>query len=109
MIECLGRWPKRVSGHYLLKFLIFGLAGASGKIVHLALRRIVVAAAGTGFAGVQFLAPVTVMVWDYLLNNSLTCCEYRLIGGKSGAAPNLIYGEVQLGLWSTSWRSGTSI
>jgi dolichol-phosphate mannosyltransferase len=69
VLEYLALLPEKVSGHYLhSKFLLFGLVGASGMVVHLAMPRILLAAEGTGFVGAQSLATATAMVWNYFLN-----------------------------------------
>ena len=47
-------------------------------VVHLLLLRLLLAVAGTGFFGAQSTA--TAMVWNYLLNNSLSYRDHRLVG-----------------------------
>src|SRR6266851_183774 len=84
VLEYLALLAEKVSGHYLpSKFLLFGLVGSSGMVVHLGVLRILLAAAGTGFVGAQSLATATAMIWNYFLNNSLTYREYRLVGWKA--------------------------
>ena len=67
--------PKKQAG-----FVLFGLVGASGMVVYLAVLRILLAVGGTGFVGAQSPATPTAMGWNYFLNNSLTYREYRLAG-----------------------------
>lgn len=63
--------------------LMFGLVGAGGVVVHLAVLR---AALGLGFAEAQLLAAVTAMTSNYLINNAVTYRDRRkrgwaLVGG----------------------------
>jgi dolichol-phosphate mannosyltransferase len=84
MLEYLALLAEKVGGHWIpSKLVLFGLVGASGMVVHLAVLRVLLAAAGTGFVGAQTLATMTAMVWNYFLNNSLTYREYRLVGWKA--------------------------
>jgi dolichol-phosphate mannosyltransferase len=84
VLEYLALLAEKASGHYLpSKFLLFCLVGASGVAVHLAVLRTLLAVAGAGFVGAQALATATAMVWNYLLNNSWTYREYRLVGWRA--------------------------
>ncbi len=84
MIEYLALLAEKFGGHWISsKFVLFGLVGASGMVVHLAVLRALLATAGAGFVGAQSLATITAMVWNYFLNNNLTYREYRLIGWKA--------------------------
>src|SRR5216683_1025415 len=50
VLEYLVLLAEKVSGRYLpSKFLLFGLVGASGVVVHLVVLRVLLASAGTGF------------------------------------------------------------
>src|SRR5216684_3897321 len=50
VLEYLALLAEKVSGRYLpSKFLLFGLVGASGVVVHLVVLRVLLASAGTGF------------------------------------------------------------
>jgi len=50
VLEYLALLAEKVSGRYLpSKFLLFGLVGASGVVVHLVVLRVFLASAGTGF------------------------------------------------------------
>lgn len=84
MLEYLALLAEMASGHFIpSKFLLFGLVGASGMLVHLAVLRTLLAVVGTGFVGAQSLATATATVWNYVLNNSLTYREYRLVGWRA--------------------------
>ena len=84
VFEYLALLAEKASGRYIpSKFLLFGLVGASGMVVHLAVLRILLAAAGAGFIGAQSLATATAMTWNYFLNNRLTYREYRLVGWRA--------------------------
>jgi dolichol-phosphate mannosyltransferase len=97
VLEYLALLAEKLSGRYLpSKFLLFGLVGASGMIVHLSVLRTLLAAAGAGFVGAQSLATATAMIWNYFLNNSLTYREYRLVGW--GAVRGLLSFMVVCGL-----------
>jgi dolichol-phosphate mannosyltransferase len=72
---------EKVGGGYLPpKLLMFGLVGASGMVVHLAVLRSLLAFIGTGFVIGQSVATATAMVWNYFLNNTLTYRDCRLTG-----------------------------
>lgn len=84
VLEYLALLAEKASGHYIpSKFVLFCLVGASGVVVNLAVLRVLLVTAGTGFVGAQSLATATAMVWNYFLNNSLTYREYRLVGWKA--------------------------
>jgi dolichol-phosphate mannosyltransferase len=81
VFEYLALLAEKASGGYLpSKFLLFGAVGASGMVVHLVVLRLLLAAADTGFVVAQSTATATAMVWNYVLNNSLTYRDYRLVG-----------------------------
>jgi len=81
VLEYLALLVEKVSGGHLpSKFLLFGTVGASGMVVHLVVLRLLLASAGAGFVGAQSTATATAMVWNYILNNSLTYRDYRLVG-----------------------------
>jgi dolichol-phosphate mannosyltransferase len=81
VLEFLALLVEKVSGGYLpSKFLLFGTVGASGMVVHLAVLRVLLAAAGASFVGAQSTATATAMVWNYFLNNTLTYRDSRLVG-----------------------------
>jgi dolichol-phosphate mannosyltransferase len=81
VLEFLALLIEKVSGGYLpSKFLLFGTVGASGMVLHLVVLRLLLAVAGTGFVVAQSTATATAMVWNYILNNTLTYRDYRLVG-----------------------------
>ncbi|MDB5476669.1 MAG: dolichol monophosphate mannose synthase [Phenylobacterium sp.] len=57
--------------------VMFGMVGASGVVVHLAVLR---AALGLGFEGAQVLAAVAAMTSNYLINNVVTYRDRRKTG-----------------------------
>jgi dolichol-phosphate mannosyltransferase len=59
------------------RVLMFGLVGASGVLVHLAVLR---AALGLGFSEAQLLAALTAMTSNYLINNAVTYRDRRKRG-----------------------------
>jgi dolichol-phosphate mannosyltransferase len=80
ILEFLALLVEKVTGGYLpSKFLLFGTVGASGMVLHLVVLRLLLAV-GTGFVGAQSTATATAMVWNYILNNTLTYRDYRLVG-----------------------------
>jgi dolichol-phosphate mannosyltransferase len=80
VLEFLALLVEKVSGGYLpSKFLLFGTVGASGMVLHLVVLRLLLAA-GAGFVGAQSTATATAMVWNYILNNTLTYRDCRLVG-----------------------------
>jgi dolichol-phosphate mannosyltransferase len=84
VLEHLPRFAEKIGRRHIpSKFVLFGLVGASGMVVHLAVLRVLLAAVGTGFVGAQSVATATAMVWNYFLNNSLTYRECRLVGRKA--------------------------
>jgi dolichol-phosphate mannosyltransferase len=81
VLEYLALLVEKMSGGHLpSKFLLFGAVGASGMVVQLVVLRLFLAVAGVGFVGAQSAATATAMVWNYLLNNTLTYRDYRLVG-----------------------------
>ena len=81
VLEYLALLVEKLSGGYLpSKFLLFGAVGASGMVVHLVVLRLLLAAVGVSVVGAQSAATATAMVWNYILNNSLTYRDYRLVG-----------------------------
>jgi dolichol-phosphate mannosyltransferase len=64
-----------------VRFLMFSLVGAVGVLVHLTILRMTMHLGGMSFAKGQTVATVTVMVLNYILNNSITYRDRRLRGG----------------------------
>ncbi|HEY3911313.1 MAG TPA: glycosyltransferase [Stellaceae bacterium] len=81
-LEYVALLVEKTSGRYLpAKFLLFGLVGASGMVVNLVMLRVLLAA--FGFVDAQAAATVAAMVWNFLLNNSLTYRDCRLTGWRA--------------------------
>lgn len=125
-LEYLALLAEKASGRYIpSKLLLFGLVGASGMVVQLAVLRLLLAAGGAGFVGAQSVATATAMVWNYLLNNSLTYREYRLVGWPAlrglvsfmaicglGAVVNVLIGRdlyALTGMWLLAGAGGAGV
>jgi dolichol-phosphate mannosyltransferase len=68
-------------GHYLpVRFLIFGMVGAVGVVVHLSLLFLLLNVAHTSFITAQVIGTVLVMTLNFLLNNAITYRDRRLKG-----------------------------
>ena len=63
-----------------VRFLMFGIVGASGVVVHLIALKIALSALALGFSYAQTLATFVAMTWNFLLNNQLTYRDRRLKG-----------------------------
>ena len=86
MVEYLGLLLARLSGNLMPpRALMFGLVGASGVIVHLAVLRLC-HGLGARFAVAQLIAAVTAMTSNYLINNAVTYRDRRLPGRPSSPA-----------------------
>ena len=82
VVEYLGLLLARFSGNLIPpRALMFGLVGASGLIVHLAILRLALAF-GVRFALAQTAGAVTAMTSNYLINNAVTYRDRRLRGGR---------------------------
>ncbi len=81
VIDYLGLLLARTSGGLLPpRALLFGLVGASGVVVHLAVLRVLLLL-GEGFALAQALAAIVAMTSNFLINNVVTYRDRRLRGG----------------------------
>jgi dolichol-phosphate mannosyltransferase len=79
-VEYLGLLLARLSGNLIPpRALMFGLVGASGLIVHLAVLRLALAV-GLGFALAQGAGAVIAMTSNFLINNAVTYRDRRLKG-----------------------------
>lgn len=63
-----------------VRFLMFGMVGASGVIVHLAALKLVLDGLGLMFIASQTVATFVAMTWNFFLNNRLTYRDRRLRG-----------------------------
>jgi dolichol-phosphate mannosyltransferase len=66
-----------------VRFLMFGLVGASGLVVHLAALRLFLVLEGFEFNLAQTLASFVAMTSNFFLNNQLTYRDRRLTGFKA--------------------------
>lgn len=71
---------KRIGDVVPPRFVLFGLVGGSGVVLHLAVLWLLYVAAGKPFAFAQTAATVLVMTSNFFLNNILTWRDYRLKG-----------------------------
>jgi dolichol-phosphate mannosyltransferase len=82
VIEYLGLILAKLSRNLLpQRFLMFGLVGLSGLVVHLSVLY-AGKAAGLNFLVCQTMAAVTAMTSNFLINNSVTYSDRRLRGVK---------------------------
>src|SRR5579872_6610938 len=73
----------RVFGGLLpLRFISFGLVGALGVLVNLAVLGAALHISGVGFETAQALGTVVAMVFNFLLNNEITYRDQRLRGPR---------------------------
>ncbi|WP_425483842.1 glycosyltransferase [Hongsoonwoonella zoysiae] len=63
-----------------VRFLMFGMVGASGVLVHLAALKLVLDGLGIAFISAQTIATFVAMTWNFFLNNRLTYRDRRLRG-----------------------------
>ncbi|WP_312846843.1 glycosyltransferase family 2 protein [Stappia sediminis] len=63
-----------------VRFLMFGMVGASGVLVHLAALKLVLDGLGVPFISAQTIATFVAMTWNFFLNNRLTYRDRRLRG-----------------------------
>lgn len=81
VLEYLGLLLAKLSGDRLsIRFVLFGLVGATGLVVHLAALRGAMSLAGLGFEWAQTCAAYAAMTWNFFLNNQLTYRDRRLAG-----------------------------
>ncbi len=80
-LDFLGLLAGKLTGGVVTpRFLSFGLVGALGLIVHLAVLRTGLAGFGLEFAEAQSLATFVAMTGNFILNNQLTYRDRRLTG-----------------------------
>jgi dolichol-phosphate mannosyltransferase len=80
VVEYLGLLLARMSGNLIPpRALLFGMVGASGLLVHLAVLRLALAF-DLRFALAQTIAAVTAMTSNFLINNAVTYRDRRLTG-----------------------------
>ena len=91
VIQYLGLWfSKMTNGALPPSFLLFGLVGGTGVVVHLltlaavtaALNASTVMSAGAVFLAAQITATLVAMTWNFVLNNNLTYADRKLRGTR---------------------------
>src|SRR5207302_2860674 len=75
---------EKVSHRYFsYRLLLFGIVGASGIIVNLALLRLLLIFSDIGFTAAEAVATAVAMVSNFFLNNTLTYRDCRLVGWQA--------------------------
>ncbi|HWU19598.1 MAG TPA: glycosyltransferase family 2 protein [Devosia sp.] len=83
VIQYLGLWFSKLTGGVLPpSFLLFGLVGGTGVVVHLASLWLFTSAIGANFVVSQIAATLIAMTWNFFLNNNLTYADRKLHGFK---------------------------
>lgn len=71
---------KMLGGIVSIRFLLFGLVGLSGVVVHLTTLRLGITLGRLPFDTAQTVATFVAMTWNFFLNNGLTYRDRRLKG-----------------------------
>ncbi len=80
-LDYLGLLVSKFFGDFIsIRFLMFGLVGASGVVVHLLSLKVVLDMLGAPFNAAQTIATFVAMTWNFYLNNRLTYRDRRLRG-----------------------------
>lgn len=83
VIQYLGLWvSKMTAGALPPSFLLFGLVGGTGVVVHLATLALFTSIFGQGFVVSQIAATLIAMGWNFVLNNNLTYADRKLKGTR---------------------------
>lgn len=83
VIQYLGLWFSKLTGGSLPpSFLLFGLVGGTGVVVHLTTLYLLTSGLSLGFVPSQIIATVTAMTWNFFLNNNLTYADRKLRGRR---------------------------
>jgi dolichol-phosphate mannosyltransferase len=81
VIQYLGLWVSKLTNGVLPpSFLLFGLVGGTGVVVHLASLALLTSLFGQGFLVSQIAATLIAMSWNFVLNNNLTYADRKLRG-----------------------------
>lgn len=81
VIQYLGLWVSKLTNGVLPpSFLLFGLVGGTGVVVHLAVLGLFSSTLGQGFLLSQIAATLIAMTWNFVLNNNLTYADRKLRG-----------------------------
>ena len=82
VIQYLGLWfSKLTNGTLPPSFLLFGLVGGTGVVVHLATLA-AFTSLGQNFVVSQIAATLIAMTWNFFLNNNLTYADRKLRGSR---------------------------
>jgi dolichol-phosphate mannosyltransferase len=91
VIQYLGLWVSKLTNGVLPpSFLLFGLVGGTGVVVHLAVLGMVTAMLSSAsamtheaiFVAAQISATLVAMAWNFVLNNNLTYADRKLRGTR---------------------------
>ncbi|MET0437766.1 MAG: glycosyltransferase family 2 protein [Devosia sp.] len=83
VIQYLGLWVSKMTAGVLPpSFLLFGLVGGTGVVVHLATLALFTSIFGQGFVVSQIAATLIAMGWNFVLNNNLTYADRKLKGTR---------------------------
>ena len=83
VIQYLGLWFSKMTGGALPpSFLLFGLVGGTGVVVHLLTLGFFTSVLAQGFVVSQIAATLIAMGWNFVLNNNLTYADRKLRGTR---------------------------
>jgi dolichol-phosphate mannosyltransferase len=119
-VDYLGLLFSKLTGGALpVRFLMFGLVGVSGLVVHLLTLQFALETLGFAFEWAQLTAVVVAMTWNFVVNNRLTYRDARLTGARFVTGLLLFYlacslgsiGNVGVASWiysfhATAWMAG---
>ncbi len=89
----------KITGNWIpTSYLVFGLIGAGGVLVHLLILRLLLVIAGMPFLQGQAIASVIAMTVNFVLNNRLTFRTFRLRGADMWFGLALFYLACSIGL-----------
>ncbi|MEQ1670748.1 MAG: glycosyltransferase family 2 protein [Hyphomicrobium sp.] len=97
VFEFLGLLLAKYTGDAVsMRFVLFGLVGASGLVVHLIALRLAMSG-GVDFTLGQTAAAYSAMTWNFFLNNALTYRDQRLTGVRMLQGLATFYAACSLG------------
>src|SRR5438874_2992420 len=83
-LEYLLLLAEKVSHRYFShRILLFGIVGATGVVVNLAVLRLLLMLGSVGFTAAESVATLVAMVSNFFLNNMLTYRDCRLVGWQA--------------------------
>jgi dolichol-phosphate mannosyltransferase len=98
-VQFLGLLVSKLSGGLLpTSFLLFGLVGGLGVVVHMAALLLAHEALHIDFLGAQVLAAVIAMTFNFALNNELTYANKKLRGWRYLTGLATFYAVCSIGL-----------